>query len=225
MKEKIRYFAKISSVALFSFIKINLLGFISTFFCFTIGLYLLSASINSGIPNQGLGHGNSGILFIVFCFLARPIGTILLILIFSAPFLYFMLGNKYIISKMITRLIKDKSEDTINPLLEKVLKKVKTNQPQLLKKGADLSLTKIELLNQVKSETDNKWLKKVILFGLKKVKLDDVDFNRDNIDFSTILKTKTINALQNVREPSRKSILLVLTLQFIFLFIIWLFPC
>jgi hypothetical protein len=65
-------------------------------------------------------------------------------------------------------------------------------QPDAIKIGADLGLAKIKLLDQVKSETDNKWLKKVLSFGLKKIKLDDVDLSQNNIAFTDIIKTKTM---------------------------------
>lgn len=216
MKEQVKYFAKISSIAIFSFIKIILLGFGNTLICCTIGCFLLSANVGHA------AHTNSGALILLVFFTSKPVGTTLLVLIFLSPFLYMILGNKYIISKVVHRLIKDKSESTITPLLDKVLTKFKDNQPSSLKKGADLGLTKIKLLNQVKSETDNKWLKKVLLFGLKKIKLDDIDLSQDNIDLKDIIKTKTINALHNSTEPSKKGIFTVLILQWIFLLMIWL---
>lgn len=216
MKEQVKYFTKITSIAVFSFIKIILLGSINTLICCTIGSFLLSANVGHA------AHTNSGALILLVFFTSKPIGTILLILIFLAPVLYIILGNKYIISKVIHRLIKDKSESTITPLLDRVLTKFKNNQPDGIKIGADLGLAKIKLLDQVKSETDNKWLKKVLSFGLKKIKLDDVDLSQDNIDFKDVIKTKTITALHNSTEPSRKGILAVLILQWIFVLLIWI---
>jgi hypothetical protein len=216
MKEEVKYFTKITSMAVFSFIKINLLGLVSTLICCTIGSFLLSANVGHAT------HTNSGALILLVFFTSKPIGTILLVLIFLAPILYLTLGNKYIVSKIIHRLIKDKSESTITPLLNRVLTKFKNNQPDAIKIGADLGLAKIKLLDQVKSETDNKWLKKVLSFGLKKIKLDDVDLSQNNIAFTDIIKTKTITALHNSTEPSRKAILAVLILQWIFLLLIWI---
>ncbi|WP_281310216.1 hypothetical protein [Flavobacterium flavigenum] len=216
MKEQVKYFAKITSVAVFSFIKVNSLGAVNTLICCVIGSFLLSANVGHA------AHTNSGALLLLVFFTSKPVGTTLLVLIFFAPFLYMLLGNKYIISKIIHRLIKDKSESIITPLLDTVLTKFKNNQPDGLKKGADLGLAKIKLLDQVKSETDNKWLKKVLSFGLKKIKLDDVDLSQDNIDLKDIIKTKTITALHNSTEPSRKGILAILILQWIFLLMIWI---
>nr|WP_294924790.1 hypothetical protein [uncultured Flavobacterium sp.] len=216
MKEKVKYFTKISSIAVFSFIKINLLGAVNTLICCTIGAFLLSANVGHA------AHTNSGALILLVFFTSKPVGTILLVLIFLAPILYIILGNKYIISKIIYRLIKDKSESTITPLLDKVLTKFKNNQPDVIKTGADLGLAKIKLLDQVKSETDNKWLKRVLSFGLKKIKLDDVDLSQNDIDFKDVIKSKTIAALHDNTEPSRKWILAILILQWIFLLLIWI---
>ncbi|TRX36228.1 hypothetical protein FNW52_09385 [Flavobacterium sp. ZT3R18] len=216
MKEQIKYFTKITSIAVFSFIKINLLGSVNSIICFTIGCFLLTENVGHA------AHANSGPLIILVFFMSKPLGTTLLTLIFFAPILYMILGNKYIMSKIIHLLIKDKSESTITPLLDRVLIKFKNNQPDGFKKGADLGLAKIKLLDQVKSETDNKWLKKVLSFGFKKIQLDDVDLSQDNIAFTDIIKTKTITALHNSTEPSRKAILAVLILQWIFLLLIWI---
>jgi len=216
MKEQVKYFTKITSIAVFSFIKINSLGAVNTLICCIIGAFLLSANVGHA------AHSNSGPLILLVFFMSKPVGTILLSLIFLAPILYVILGNKYIISKVIHRLIKDKSESTITPLLDRVLTKFKNNQPDNIKTGVDLGLAKIKLLNQVKSETDNKWLKKVLSFGLKKIKLDDIDLSQNNTDFKDVIKTKTIAALHDSTQPSRKAIFAVLILQWVFLMLIWI---
>lgn len=216
MKEQVKYFTKITSNAIFSFIKINLLGSVNTLICCVIGSFLLSANVGHA------AHTNSGALVLLVFFTSKPIGTILLVLIFLAPILYVIIGNKYIISKVIHRLIKDKSESTITPLLDRVLTKFKNNQPDGIRIGADMGLAKIKLLDQVKSETDNKLLKKVLSFGLKKIKLDEIDLSQKNINFKEVIKTKIITALHNTTEPSRKGILAILILQWIFLVMIWI---
>ncbi len=65
-------------------------------------------------------------------------------------------------------------------------------------------------------------VEKSIVIWIKKIKLDDVDLSQDKIELKDIIKTKTINALHNTTEPSRKGILAILFLQWIFLLIIWI---
>lgn len=62
----------------------------------------------------------------------------------------------------------------------------------------------------------------MLSFGLKKIKLDDVDLSQNDIDFKDVIKMKTIAALHDSTEPSRKAILAVLMLQWIFLLLIWI---
>lgn len=58
----------------------------------------------------------------------------------------------------------------ITSLLDTILTKLKDKQPDVIKKGADLVLVKSKLLDQLKSEKVNKLFKKVLSFGLKKIK-------------------------------------------------------
>lgn len=67
MNEQLKYFTKITSVAVFSFVKINLLGFINTIICCTIGTFLLSTNVGHA------AHTNSGGLILLVFFSNNPI--------------------------------------------------------------------------------------------------------------------------------------------------------
>lgn len=219
IKDSIKYFAKLSSLAAFSWIKINLLGAISTAIVIIIALIFLGNDIDAGHS----GHV-SAIPFLVMVFLNKPLSSILFVLILVSPILIFMLGNKYIISKLINRVIKDKSEAYIQPFIDKSVTKFQEKQPNVIRKGADASVVKLKLINQVRGESENKWLKRIIAFGLKKIKLNDVDFSDENVSFPTIVKSKVLIALHGITEPSRKSIFIVLGLQWLFLLVIIFAP-
>lgn len=219
MKENFTYFAKLSTIAITSFIKINFLAVFSTVIVVIIEFFLLSKSVDAGHSAHV-----SAIPFLVLTFFARPIGSILwyLTCIFS-PFIFFALGNKYILSKLANKLITDKSESLIHPLLDKVLMKFKTKQPEVLKNSGDFTLNKLKIIEDIKNDkTENKWLRKVIVFGMKKIQLDDIDFNQDNQNFYDIIKIKTVQSLKNISEPSRKSIWITIAIQWTILLFIWL---
>ena len=57
---------------------------------------------------------------------------------------------------------------------------------------------------------------------MKKIKLDDIDFNQENQNFYDIIKLKTHQTLKNISEPSRKSIFILIGIQFAILLFIWL---
>lgn len=219
MKESLKYFAKLSSTAAFSWLKINVLGTISTIIVFIVALIFIGKDIDAGHS----GHV-SAIPFIGLMFVTKPLSSILFVLIVVSPGFIFALGNKYIIGKLINKILKDKSEGYIEPFIEKILSKFQEKQPYLIRKGADVSMVKLKLMNQVKTESDNKWMKRIVTFGLQKISLNDVDFSSDTISFSEIIKNKLVTALYDISEPSRNSILIVLGLQWFFLLVIIFSP-
>jgi hypothetical protein len=215
MKEQLKYFAKLSSIALFSLIKINVLSAVCTVLTFIVGFILLSKSVETGHAGHAGGIAVLGTMFMV-----KPVGTTLLTLILLSPMLYFILGNKYVMQKIINQLVQDKSENIIDPIIDKVLLKFKSKQPETLKKGADYALLKLKLINQIKEESDNKWLKRIILYGMDKVQLSDIDFADETVDFNSIIKQKTVVALENITEPSRRNIWILVILQMVFVLVI-----
>ncbi|SFC30251.1 hypothetical protein SAMN05421780_104176 [Flexibacter flexilis DSM 6793] len=219
MKENLKYIVKLSSVALFSFLKINILATFSTVVVAIMGFILLTKNIDAGHSAH-----TSAIPFLILTFFARPVGSILWYLVcIGSPFLFFALGNKYILQKLSHKIITEKSENLINPLLDRILEKFKAKQPNVLRTAGDFSLEKLKLIQDIKTDkAENKWLRKIIVFGLQKVQLDDVDFNQENQSFTNIIKVKTIQSLENISQPSRKLIWMLIAIQWIILVFIWL---
>lgn len=219
MTENLKYFSELSLSGIISFLKINILGSISTVAVTIIGFIILTKDINAG----NSGHV-SAIPFLVMTFFSRPIGSILwYIIALGSPFLFFALGNKYILTKLANKIIVDKSDTLISHTLDKFLNKFKAKQPNSIKSVADYSMTKLKLIENIKKdETENKWLKKIIVFGMKKVKMDDVDFNKEGQNFYDILKLKTIEILKNISKPNKNILWLIIALQWVLLAFIWL---
>ena len=76
------------------------------------------------------------------------------------------------------------------------------------------------MIDSLRYESENKWLKKALVYGLKKINLEDIDFKRQDMDFYEILKIKAVAALQNVTTPSRNFIWIMVALQVVFTLII-----
>lgn len=215
MKEHFIYIAKLSSVAVFNWIKINLLGLVSTVITFIIGLCVLLYQVDTGHA------GHAGILPVfLIVFMSRPLGSVLVVLILLCNILYVMLSNKYVIGKVINKIINDKAESHILPLIDNILSKLKVKQPDLIKKGADYSMVKLKLIDQAKQESENKWVRKAICFGMEKIRLDDVDFSQENLSFNEIIKQKLFAALNNISAPSMQPIWLTVLFQWVSLLII-----
>lgn len=220
MKDKLLYFGKLSASAAFSFVKINALGFISWGLTFSIAFVIMVYKVN---PGQS-AHA-SALPFLIGMVFGFPFSTLMMVFLgFVAPYLFFSLGTKYVVSKTAHRIITDRSESMIVPILDKILSKVFTEQSGLLKRGADYALLKLKLIEQAKNETENKWVRRVIVFGLKQVKLDDVEFGNDAQDNQTIIRNKILKAIHEISKPSRKLIWLLIGVQWLILLLIWLLP-
>jgi hypothetical protein len=198
MIDHIKYFAKISSVAFLSFLKIVVLGFLSTILSFIVGLViLLLGGFHGGAPH---GDGTGALLII---FLEAPVQWILLFLILASCVLIVSFAGSYALRKVINRIIQDKSESVLYPALDRVLLKLNADQGSLLKRGMDYSVLKLKLIDTVKKETDNKWTRRVLTYGFQKLKIDDIDFSQETIDTNGIIKSKTIQALKSVSAPGK----------------------
>ena len=216
MKENLQYTAKLAGSAALSFLKINVPGQILIgIFSAAILVTLLFQSVDGG-THSGAEAG------IVLIFVTRPFASILALLaFFLSPILLFYLGNKYIITKLINKVISDKGENILFPLLDKVLNKLQEKQPALFTKGADKALLKIKMIQEIKESTENKWFKRIILFALKKVYLSELDVADENRSFNDVIKKSTLTVLKSITEPSRSFFWIICVAQvLVFLLII-----
>jgi hypothetical protein len=215
MIDNFKYATKLFGTASFSFLKINIIGQLLLVFIEIASLFVIIYQ-----SSAGTAHTN-GIAVIMVLFALRPIGFSLTILsLFIVPFLLFSLGNKYVISKTINKLLSDKGEIMLFPIIDKVLSKIKSNQPDLLKKGTETTKLKLKLIQEIRDSKDNKWLKRIIIYGFKKVNLDDVDFQDENVSFSEIIKNKIITGLKNVSQPGRNFFWIILGIELTILILI-----
>jgi hypothetical protein len=198
MKENLQYTAKLAGSAALSFLKINVPGqLLIGIFSAAILVTLLFQSVDGG-AHSGAEAG------IVLIFVARPFASILALLaFFLSPILLFYLGNKYIITKLINKVISDKGENILFPLLDKVLNKLQEKQPALFAKGSDKALLKLKMVQEIKQSTENKWFKRIILFALNKVHLSELDLADENMNFNDVVKNSTLTVLKSITEPSR----------------------
>lgn len=215
INEDFKYFAKLFGRSTLSFLKINLIGqFSIAILCIATIMIIIRQTYSNG---SGPVHTN-GDAAIVVLFMQRPItfGLTLLSMI-GSPFLLFSMGNKYVMFKTINRLIADKGEKLLFPIIDKILLKVKEHQPELFKQGVDKTKLQLRILQEIRDSKQNKWLKKIITFGFKKVDLNEIDFKDENVSFSEIIKVKIIDQLKSISEPSRLFFWLILGINLLIL--------
>lgn len=200
-QNELKYVTKLLSRTTLSFLKINLIGqlTLAVLCIITIGIIVYQCFGNGGGPVHTNGQAT-----IVTLLLLRPFsfGLTLLTMI-VAPFLIFTLGNKYIMLRVINRLISEKGEDILFPILDNIFSKIKLSQPKLIENGIEESKLQLKFLQEIKNSKENKWLKKIVIYGLKKVDLNEIDFNDESISYSEIIKSKIIEKLKDISKPSR----------------------
>lgn len=201
INEDFKYFAKLFGRATVSFLKINLIGqFSIAILCITTILIIIRQTYSNG---SGSVH-TSDEAAIVVLFIQRPIAFgITLLSMIASPFLLFSMGNKYVMFKTINRLIADKGEKLLFPIIDKILLKVKEHQPELFRQGVDKTKLQLSILQEIRDSKQNNWLKRIIAFGFKKVDLNEIDFKDENVSFTEIIKVKIIDQLKSISEPSR----------------------
>jgi hypothetical protein len=209
--DRIKYGAGLAASAAFSFIKINLLGGLSTGLATAVMFLIMIA--------QGFGDGPgpahvSGWAVIVVLFTMRPIAFILaVVILLVSPVVLFALGNKYILMKTASRMIKDKGEPLLYPLIDTAVHRIRQNQPDLLRKGGDTLKTKLRMIQAVKDSNENRWTKRITMWGLKKADLHDVDFGAEDLSIMQTIRDRVVVALHTFSTPSRKFFWIILTVQ------------
>lgn len=210
MNNQLQQISKLARIGLFSWVKIMLLSIVSTLLSFLIGVYYFFKSISeSELTANNWFSDIWGILS------SHLTGAFFLFLVFNSIWLLIYLANDYVTYKIIYQLISNNSEKVLEPILDKSLASMKAKFPKLMQKGADFSMTKLKLIEEIKTSKENRFIKKIIVFCLDQVYLADVDLSKENLSFEEILKIKIIQILKGITEPTRIWILLVILFQWL----------
>lgn len=209
MKENFKIAVSIGGKMALKWIFIFVLGTIVTLITFFIALYRnieLADGAHSSITNLFLGLLTTNF----FAFL----------LIFGAPIflvLYFIISNKISIQNAIYQLWQGKAGDYISSKVESLTKKLTENKAWK-RELTDKVILKAKVLQLTKSDTDtSKLQRKVINFGFKKIKLDEIDFQDENLNLSNFLTSKFNNLISETARPSLNLLWILIIIQIVIL--------
>lgn len=220
MQQHLKDLGKYTAKAALLFMAVMLLGLIASGTAFIWGL--IGVIFKS--PAVGAPHAGAGIT-IFFSFLFHPVSAVLwLIAGVILPIVYLSLANKFVLRKFIHNTLQHKSETLIYPMFDKLVSEIRTRQPIALKSGTDYGLKKLQVMEQIKHGNGNKLIKQVVVFGLKKVRINDIELNKEGQDFYDALKVATVQQLQQVSKPSWWPLLIIIGIQCLFLYAILHLP-
>lgn len=214
--DHIKYFSKLSAVFIFSVFKIYAIGILSTVITFSLGIYIMAESLGSS-----LGHSGA-FAFLIATVMAKPLSASLFyLLMIAAPFCIGIFSTKYGMSRIISRLVQDHSKTILVPFIDKIINKIKNNEPVVVRNSTDYALAKVRLLNEFKNSSENKILKRVLGYALNKVKFDELNLGDENVDFYEIMKNTLIEKLHELAEPSAMIFYIYIGLQWLSLILLY----
>ncbi len=228
MNENVKYFGKLSFVIVFTWLKINVLNIFSTLITFFIAIGFLmeniakiteGTSIGSGAAHAG---GLEAIVGFFHVFSIRPVQSGLILFIVLLSFVMFIAGGRYIFRKIAGRIVKEKSNDLILPAMDSALAFVKGNIPSKVSSLGEAMRLKLKMIQAVKNQTQNKWVRKALVFGFKKIRLNDIDFQKEDLDIFDEIRTKMVVKMNSIETASKKYIWACVLGQWLSVLIIYL---
>jgi hypothetical protein len=209
VEENLKTAVKISGKTALKWILVFALGNIVTLITFLIALY-------NNIELAGRGHGT----IMIFPFVLLATNFLAFLLIFGAPVflaIYFMIANKISIQTAIYLLSKGKAGNYISSKVGALTIKI-TEKEGWRKEFTEGAVLKAKILQLIKEDKGTSKLQcKVINFGFKKVKLDEIDFQDENLNLSDFLTNKFNDFVSETAKPSLKLFWIFIIIQIAFL--------
>jgi len=154
MNDSLKFGMKLSGLGVFSFLKLVVVGVSSAIISLIMGIVLLSNGLL--VDGQGKVYESSFRTFIK----DYPFLSILLLLILVSVYFVFSFANQYALRKVASRVIEEKAMTYLEPLMDKVMDKTlgnisETEKKNMMQKGLDYSVLKLQTINNIKEETSN----------------------------------------------------------------------
>ena len=217
IKNNLKYFSKLSFIFLINLVKVYGIGVFFTFLFIVLGSYFLIHNIGS------IGHSGP-FLFFAASFTTQPVLTSLyLILCIFSVVLIPSFAMKYSVSRALNKIINDKSESILNPILDKLIQKYKEKQPDILRTSGDYVLDKARLISELKDSSENKIMKTILSFTIKKIKLEEFVSTDPNVDFYENIKVKIFSKIKELAGSSMSLLFILIASQILILILIYFF--
>lgn len=215
MKDSIKIFSGIAGSVFVRWVLIIGVGFFICILGLCISIILFGNNGDSGYAGARSGGIISIVLTFLLLFLTDFWTALLLVISILFTTVYFMIANKYALGITIYKIWQLKANDFLRRKIEAYNGKLSTISPHWLKEVGSPVKAKLKLMDQVSKYKESSFFQKRILrFGLKMIKLDDVDMTQDNISFSEIIYNKIDQQISNMSKPSLKWFYITIVFHF-----------
>ncbi|WP_093669170.1 hypothetical protein [Tenacibaculum sp. MAR_2009_124] len=205
MNKNLKTVAKISYKTGLKWFFIVFAGIIITIITFSIALF-------DNADLAGSGHGSFISLFVDLL----TTNFFAFFLVFGAPvftFLYILLANKIALQNAISLIWKENVENYITTIVKNITLKITEKENWQHQVSSEI-LLKAKLLQTTKNSKDTSvFQKKIISYGLKKIRLDDIDFQYEYLNFADVISFKFSTFLSEKTEASIKPFWLLIISQ------------
>lgn len=225
MNENLKYFGKLSLIGLFTLVKIYVITFASTFFalfsCLTINLTYMESAGSSGAKAAHVS-GATGLLYVVQLMKEYPIQSLIYVLLTVSLFVIIPMGMRYTIRKLSNKVVHERRDDILIPLLDKIGIAVKEKTPDSIKSLTKITQAKVLMLKYLKASNENRWLKKAAAYGIKKVNTLDIDFEKKDLNVFDEVQIKALAYLEQISKPNKNWFLISIGIQWTLVLVFYL---
>lgn len=195
--ENVKAFASIGARALLRGIAIAVTGFLLSL----IGFLLIFYHHAEGKSVSGGHFGGIGIFWDI------PVESKAGALVFfGAPLFlmaYIFLAYKMVIQTVLYSVWESKLVGFIQPRIKSLVAGLAGRQPGWLKGITSWATLKLQLIAANNTAPESSFVKKrLVNYGLKKIKLDGIDFRRDDLDLPEVISSKIITVISETAKPS-----------------------
>ena len=202
MNEHVKFYAKLSFKSILKWLFIAAVGLLLTLIFFFV-ILVQSSDLMGGM---GGAHGGGGIValqFIVALAVSNPCGCIIFM---GAPIflvLYFLVANKVVIDTLLFGIWKKNGARLVEPKIKLIVEKFIERNPNWMKTITKQARLKSELLQLNKNDPTNSTVqRKVINYLLKKIKLDQLDLKREDLNLPEAVTQLASKKIAESTEPS-----------------------
>lgn len=143
-----------------------------------------------------------------------------LLLVFGAPIfsiVYIVMAQKVVIKNAIYMLVTSKAGEYVVQLLGTTIEKI-TNMPGWGAQLMDKAVMKAKVLHEIKENPEASGIQRsIIRYGFRKINMDDVNFQDESLDLSTIVGDKFRDFFAEMVKPTMIYFWILLLVQFILL--------
>lgn len=189
MTDHIKYLAKINWTIFSTYMKMAVIGLVNLAVSLVVALIFLVKGLMAVSREDAIGFTVLKTSFLIFLLLGIVLSFILIL-------------NKSIdiaIRKGISRLLHERAEMHLLPLLNKIASGVERHR--IVRKGLDYTNVKILLIQNARKETKNPWLRRMLVFILKRIPFNIEAYAKEPFDAENIISRPVIEKLKALSKP------------------------